>query len=101
MAEFRETNITNKNIIDAVSKFFDVEVKDITGQSRKKELVFPRQITMYLLREELGTSFPSIGHELGGRDHTTAIHACNKIAEDLKHNPKLKQQLLSIKQLLQ
>lgn len=101
LAEFRETNLTNKNIIDAVSKFFDIEVKDLTGQSRKKELVFPRQITMYLLREELGASFPSIGHELGGRDHTTAIHACNKITEDLKHNPKLKQQLLSIKQLLQ
>jgi len=101
LAEFREKNITNKNIIDAVSKFFDIEVKDLTGQSRKKELVFPRQITMYLLREELGASFPSIGHELGGRDHTTAIHACNKIIEDLKHNPKLKQQLLSIKQLLQ
>jgi len=101
LAEFREKNITNKNIIDAVAKFFGIEVKDLVGQSRKKELVFPRQITMYLLREELGASFPLIGHELGGRDHTTAIHACNKINEDLKHNPKLKQQMLSIKQLLQ
>lgn len=101
LAEFRETSITHKHVIEAVAKFFDIDVKDIAGKSRKKELVFPRQIAMYLMREEINASFPSIGHELGGRDHTTAIHACNKISEDLKHNTKLKQQLLSIKQLFQ
>lgn len=101
LAEFRETNLTAKHVIDAVAKFFDVEIKDLTGKSRKKELVFPRQIAMYLLREEINASFPAIGHELGGRDHTTAIHACNKINEDLKHNSKLKQQILSVKQLFQ
>ncbi len=101
LAEFRETNLSAKHVIEAVAKFFDVDIKDLTGKSRKKELVFPRQIAMYLLREEINASFPSIGHELGGRDHTTAIHACNKIAEDLKHNSKLKQQLLSVKQLFQ
>jgi chromosomal replication initiator protein len=101
LAEFRETNLSAKHIIEAVAKFFDIEIKDLTGKSRKKELVFPRQIAMYLLREEINASFPSIGHELGGRDHTTAIHACNKINEDLKHNSKLKQQILSVKQLFQ
>ncbi len=100
LAEFRETSLTSKHIIEAVAKFFDIEIKDLTGKSRKKELVFPRQITMYLLREEINFSFPAIGHEIGDRDHTTAIHACNKINEDLKNNPKLKQQILSIKQLL-
>jgi chromosomal replication initiator protein len=99
LAEFRETNLTSKHVIEAVAKFFDIEMKDLVGKSRKKELVNPRQIAMYLLREEVNSSFPSIGHELGGRDHTTAIHACNKVGEDLKHNPKLKQQLLSIRQL--
>lgn len=99
LAEFRETNLTSKHVIEAVAKFFDIDMKDLVGKSRKKELVNPRQIAMYLLREEVNSSFPSIGHELGGRDHTTAIHACNKITEDLKHNPKLKQQLLSIRQL--
>ncbi len=93
LAEFRETNLTAKHVIDAVAKFFDVDIKDLTGKSRKKELVFPRQIAMYLLREEINASFPAIGHELGGRNHTTAIHACNKINEDLKHNSKLKQQI--------
>ncbi len=101
LAEFRETNLTAKHIIDAVAKFFDVEIKDLAGKSRKKELVFPRQIAMYLMREEINASFPAIGQELGGRDHTTAIHACNKINEDLKHNSKLKQQILSVRQLFQ
>jgi chromosomal replication initiator protein len=101
LAEFRETSLTSKHIIEAVSKFFDIELKDLAGKSRKKELVMPRQIAMYLMREEISASFPSIGQELGGRDHTTAIHACHKIAEDLKHNSKLKQQLLSIRQLFQ
>ncbi len=101
LAEFRETNITSKHIIEAVAKFFDIDIKDLAGKSRKKELVVPRQIAMYLLRDEISASFPAIGHELGGRDHTTAIHACNKITEDLKHNQKLKQQLLSIRQLFQ
>lgn len=101
LAEFRETNITSKHIVEAVAKFFDIDMKDLAGKSRKKELVFPRQIAMYLLREEISASFPAIGHELGGRDHTTAIHACNKISEDLKHNQKLKQQIMSIRQLIQ
>lgn len=101
LAEFRETNLNSKHIIEAVAKFFDISVGDLTGKSRKKELVVPRQIAMFLLREEINASFPTIGNELGGRDHTTAIHACNKINEDLKHNSKLKQQLLSIKQLFQ
>lgn len=101
LTQFRENSITSKHVIEAVSKFFDIEIKDLIGKSRKKELVVPRQITMFLLREEISASFPAIGHEIGGRDHTTAIHACNKINEDLKNNQKLKQQLLSIKQLLQ
>lgn len=100
LIEFKENSLTSKRVIDAVAKFFDIEIKDLIGKSRKKELVVPRQITMFLLREEISASFPSIGHEIGGRDHTTAIHACNKITEDLKNNQKLKQQLLSIRQLL-
>ncbi len=101
LTQFRENSVTSKHIIEAVSKFFDIDIKDLVGKSRKKELVIPRQITMFLLREEISASFPAIGQEIGGRDHTTAIHACNKINEDLKNNQKLKQQLLSIKQLLQ
>jgi len=73
----------------------------LVGQSRKKELVKPRQISIYLIREELNTSYPTIGEELGGRDHTTAMHSYNKIVKEIQNenNEKLKQELESIRQL--
>jgi len=93
-------SITPKTIIDAVSKFFDIEITDLVGKSRKKELVVPRQIAMFLMRKEINTSFPSIGHEFGGRDHTTAIHACNKVSNELKQDQRKKQEIDLIKQIL-
>lgn len=92
--------LTPKNLIAMVAQFFDVPLEDVLGVSRKKELVEPRQIAMYLLREELHSSFPAIGHELGGRDHTTAMHACTKISAQLAHDEKLKQDIVLIKQRL-
>jgi chromosomal replication initiator protein len=90
-----------KDIIEAVSKFYGISSKDIIGNSRKKELVWPRQIAIYLIREELNTSYPTIGNELGGRDHTTAMHAYNKISHEVKDNgnEKIKQEIESVKQL--
>ncbi len=93
-------SVTPKNIIEAVSRYYNIPIKDLIGKGRKKELVWPRQITVYLIREETNTSYPSIGQELGGRDHTTAMHAYNKIQNELKENDKLKQELSSVKQLL-
>ena len=100
MANLQAKSLTAKNIIDAVSSFFDINIKDIVGKSRKKELVYPRQITMYLLRKELNTSYPTIGNELGGRDHTTAMHAYNKIIKGIDRSEKTKQDIESIKQIL-
>lgn len=91
---------TPRAIVEAVSKFYDVDIKDIVGKGRRKELVKPRQITMFLMRGEANTSFPTIGHELGGRDHTTAMHACNKIGREIESNDRIKQEIESIKQLL-
>jgi chromosomal replication initiator protein len=94
-------SLTPRNILEAVSKYFDVSSKDLTGKGRKKELVWPRQISIYLMREELNASYPTIGHEIGGRDHTTAMHAYNKIIKEIKNdNDKIKQEIESIKQLL-
>ena len=83
-----------------MSKYFDISIKDIISQNRKKELVGPRQIIMYLMRGEINVSYPTIGQELGGRDHTTAMHAYNKISREIKNNEKLKQDIESIKQHL-
>ncbi len=94
-------SITPKDILAAVSKFYDISNKDLTGKGRKKELVWPRQVTIFLMREEINTSYPTIGYELGGRDHTTAMHAYNKVVKEIKNeNERIKQEIESIKQLL-
>ena len=95
----QSNNLSNpQKILEAVASFYNIGLGDLTGKSRKKELVGPRQIAMYLLRTKLSSSFPAIGQELGGRDHTTAMHACNKIEADLKNNQKIKQDLEQIAQ---
>ena len=75
-----------KNIIKTVAEFYDININDLMDRSRKKELVQPRQISMYLIREELRGSYPYIGEKIGGRDHTTVMYACQKINNALKNN---------------
>jgi len=96
----RSGRVTPKQIIQAVTEYFDIKVADVIGNSRKKELVNPRQIIMYLMRQELNSSYPNIGQELGGRDHTTAMHACTKISKEIQENEKLNQDIELIKQRL-
>ncbi|MFA6995528.1 MAG: chromosomal replication initiator protein DnaA [Patescibacteria group bacterium] len=95
-------SLTPKEIIEATARFYNVTYKDLTGQGRKKELVWPRQVAVFLIREDIGTSYPSIGVELGGRDHTTAMHSYNKINQEVKefNNEKVKQEIASIRQTL-
>ncbi len=100
ISNFQSKSITTKDIIASVIKYYDIDVKDILGKGRKKELVYPRQLIMYLMREEINTSYPTIGSEIGGRDHTTAMHAYNKIAKEVVDNEKLKQDINSIKQII-
>ena len=94
------SSLTAKIILNEVSKFYDITLDQITGSSRKKELVVPRQISMYIMREEINSSFPNIGSELGGRDHTTAMHAYEKIKDEIIKNEKIKQDIGLIKQRL-
>ena len=91
---------THKNIIKVVAEFYDVNPSYLTNRSRKKEIVRPRQVAMYLLREELKSSYPFIGSKLGGRDHTTAIYACEKIIKEKENNDSLEEELNLIRQRL-
>lgn len=100
IANFQQKSTSPRAILEAVARFYDINTKDVIGKSRKKELAVPRQIIMYLMREEISVSYPSIGSELGGRDHTTAMHAYNKICREIQENEKIKQEIDSIKQLL-
>lgn len=92
--------ITPRRLIEIVVGYFDLSMDEMLGKSREQRLAFPRQIAMYLLREEAKCSFPAIGGHLGGRDHTTAMHACGKISGLLKTNEQLKRDVSVIREKL-
>lgn len=92
--------VTPLQLIEAVAQVYSLTTEDLTGKSREKKVAMPRQIIMFLMREELKMSYPAIGEELGGRDHTTAIHAHEKISKEIENDLKLKQDIEMIKQRL-
>lgn len=92
--------IPPKEVIKKIASFYDLTENDIIGHSRKKELVKPRQILMYILREELRYSFTNIAEKLGNRDHTTIIYACKKISKEIEENPMLSQEVTILKEIL-
>ena len=92
--------ITPKEIITTVAGFYDISARDLIKKGRKKEIVKPRQIAMYLMRSETNVSYPNIGERLGGRDHTTVMHAVEKIKKDLETNKILEQEVRLIKEKL-
>ena len=92
--------VSPKHIIQTVAEYFDIDIGDVLGKSREKRLAFPRQIIMFLLREEMKISYPSIGSELGGRDHTTAMHAYEKISKEIKLDEKLNEEITHLKDFL-
>lgn len=93
-------SVTSKQLIEVVASYYNIALEDIIGKSREKKLSYPRQIIMHMLRNELKMSFPAIGDELGGRDHTTAMHANDKITRDIENDLKLKQDIEALKQRL-
>ena len=87
-----------QTVLKSVADFYSITLADLVKRSRKKEVVKPRQIAMFLLREETKLSFPEIGQKLGGRDHSTVIHACEKIKGEISIDEPLKQELVLIKE---
>ena len=89
-----------KKVIKKVASFYDLTEENILSHSRKKEFVKPRQIAMYILRNELKYSYSNIAEKLGHRDHTTVIHACKKIEEEIKKNSIFSQEMTILKDAL-
>ncbi len=87
-----------KKIIETVAKFYNLEEKSLFYETRRKEIVRPRQVAMFLLRKELKYSFPAIARKFGGKDHTTVIYAYKKILKESEENNKLTEELGLIKQ---
>jgi len=88
-------------VVDLVARKFNLTAEKLLGRDRTKDVAFPRQIAMYLLREESKISFPQIGEVLGGRDHSTVMSAIEKIKEQIKHgDQRLEKDIASLKQQL-
>lgn len=95
-----QKTLSVKDVVRTVASFYNIEEQLLYEKTRRKDIVKPRQIAMYILREDFATSYPSIGEKLGGRDHTTVIHAYEKVKGDLKKDTLLTQELEQIKNLL-
>ena len=91
--------VNDNQILKAVAEFFNISIEDIVSHNRRKEVVEPRQIAMYLLRDISDLSYPYMGEKLG-RDHTTAIHSYEKINREINQNQGLNQKILMIKELI-
>ncbi len=93
-------NISIKDVMKLIANFYNISEDSVFDKTRKKEVVKPRQVIMYILREDFNVSFPSIGDKMGGRDHTTVIHSCNKIKEDLKTDASLMEEISQIRAMM-
>ncbi len=85
-----QKKITVDLIQRKVAEYFEIRPSDMTAKRRSKSVAYPRHVAMYLSREMTGFSFPELGEHFGGRDHTTILHACDKIKKDIKKEPKTK-----------
>ena len=96
----RPKHVSAKQIVERTAKQFQIGLDEILSSKRDKDIVVPRQVAMYLLRSELHLSFPKIAHELGRKDHTTAIHSVEKIEKELHFDSVLKEHVNEIKERL-
>lgn len=91
------SKISSRDVMEATALYYRVPLTDILGEARKKEVLLPRQISMYIIRHELDESFEKIGEDFGGKMHTTVINACNKVLKALKKDSRMVRDINAIK----
>ncbi len=91
--------VSTKEVVKTVAEFYNIEEQLIYDKTRKKEIIKPRQVIMYILREDFNISYPAIGEKLGGRDHTTVMHSCEKIKNDMKMDESLTQEITQLRSI--
>jgi chromosomal replication initiator protein len=96
----KKRQVTPERIARAVSDYYSVPMDALQGQKRDKAIVVPRQIAMFLMREETDVSLLRIGAELGGRDHSTVLHACDKINREVAINDELRREIAAVRELI-
>jgi len=98
--EARRAQITPERVLEEVTGFYKATLNDLRGRGRSKDVVLPRQVAMYILREETGSSLVEIGTLLGGRDHSTVMHGIAKMEREIETNTALRQQISTIREAL-
>lgn len=96
----RARTLTPPQIIETVANFYNTDLEALLGPDRSKEVAMPRQVAMYLIREETDASLPAVGEVLGGRDHTTIMYGCKKIADMIERDDALRRQVIAIRERL-
>jgi chromosomal replication initiator protein len=94
----RRSEVKPDEIIRKVAETFGISIEQILGRDRSRYIALPRQIAMYILRQEANISLPQIGEALGGRDHTTIMYGCDKVADLLERDDRIRRQVLDIKE---
>lgn len=92
--------VSVKEVVKIVADYYQIEEESVYEKTRRKEVIKPRQVAMYILREDFNVSYPSIGQKLGGRDHTTVIHSCEKVKKELKSDPVLFQEIAQLRSII-
>lgn len=92
--------VSVKHVVSKIAEFYGIEEESIYEKTRRREVVRPRQVIMYILREDFSVSYPTIGSKLGGRDHTTVIHSCEKVKREVASDPELAKEIQDIRTLL-
>jgi chromosomal replication initiator protein len=92
--------ISIKEVVKIVADYYQIGEESIYEKTRRKEIIKPRQVAMYLLREDFSISYPSIGQKMGGRDHTTVIHSCEKIKNEIKVDAALLRELNELRSMI-
>ncbi len=98
--EEKKAPINLNQVLKAVCNYYSVTGKELKGKRRTKDLVIPRQVAMYLIKELTDTPYMTIGEFLGGRDHSTIIHGIKKVEEELEELPKTRQDIANVKQII-
>ncbi|HEU5377943.1 MAG TPA: chromosomal replication initiator protein DnaA [Ktedonobacteraceae bacterium] len=98
--DVRESRLNGRQIAEVVAEFYHISLEAMCGKQRDKHIVMPRQIAMYLIRQETQVSLLEIGQLFGGRDHSTVLHACEKIDRAVNINPTLRREIVSIREQL-
>ncbi|HET7636453.1 MAG TPA: chromosomal replication initiator protein DnaA, partial [Candidatus Limnocylindria bacterium] len=96
----KKRSITPQRIVRAVAEYYGVNLDQLRSSKRERAIVVPRQIAMFLIREETDISLLRIGAELGGRDHSTVLHACDKIARELAENDEMRREISAVREMI-